>query len=286
VPTANSLAFAAQISELLDIPFDKDAIDAQARSLHEGMFEALIDALELDANAVKMQSGYYFATRAFAINSVEGTPQIGVDITFDYWLSALNLICAIATFETPTNQQWEGLALQTDSTFHLFDDARRFEQARDGLKPYLVDHHNLLNLSEGLARAMLVFTFCHELAHCHLDHLNQPANVSQELDADKLAAQYFLTLLEKGAQLADTTIFVDIKLAGAPLILMQLLNVHEQWLAHQGRLHASDTHPHALNRLNNILPLFEPFLNETATTIVDAMTLGAEDIGRILPRVP
>lgn len=279
VPTEGSLAFAAQMSELLNIPFDRDSTEDLSRQLHETMFKELITILKIDAESVQFESGYFFATRAFALRGKDGAPQINIDTTFDYWISTLCLLGAIATFETSDRKQWSNLIEQVDATFHLFDDARQFAQAREGMTPFLINYHHLLNLSEGLARAMLVFTLCHELAHCRLDHLSEPSDKQQELDADRLAAQFFLAVMEHGRHDNHTTVHIDPKVSGAPIIFMHLLNLHEAWQAQQGRsLKASSQHPYALDRLANIEPLLSPIQDDTVRSVINGMIAGIGDI--------
>lgn len=279
VPTEGSLAFAAQISELLGLRFDRAEIEAQSKTLYETMFMDLTTVLEIDPVTVRFQSGYFHATRAFVLSGRDGAAQINLDTTFDYWTSALSLLAAIATFEVPSATQWEGLARQVDAAFHLFDDATRFAAAREGMMPYLAGYHHLLNLSEGLSRAMLVFTLCHELAHCRLDHLDKPADQSQELEADRLAAYDFLKVIAYGRGNRDTTIHVDPKVAGAPIVFMHLLDLHEAWLLHQGReLNRLGGHPRAAERLAAIAPILTPAQIETAKTVLEGMIAGIADI--------
>ncbi len=279
VPTDGSLAFAAQISALLDIPFDRDEVEALSRQLYETMFEDLVSVLQIDPDSVRFESGYFFATRAFVLPSEEGIPQINIDTTFDYWISTLCLLASVATFEVPDRARWTGLLEQVDATFHLFDDAKRFARARDGMTPFLTDFHHLLNLSEGLSRTVLVFVLCHELAHCQLGHVGGPSDKDEELAADRIAAQLFLRVVAFGARNNDTMIHIDPKVAGAPIIFMQLLELHETWLARQGRAVAdSSRHPRACDRLKTIEPILLPELSEVACNVIDGMKAGIDDI--------
>lgn len=279
VPTDGSLAFAAQISALLDIPFDRDEVEALSRELFETMFSDLVSVLQIDPDSVRFESGYFFATRAFALPRKDGTPQINIDTTFDYWISTLCLLASVATFEVPGPARWTDLLEQVDATFHLFDDAKRYARARDGMTPFLTDFHHLLNLSEGLSRAMLVFVLCHELAHCQLGHMNAQEDKHTELDADRLAAQLFLRVVAFGAQNNDTTIHIDPKVAGAPIIFMYLLALYEAWLARQGRDFADTSrHPNARDRLECIEPILLPELSEVACNVIDGLKAGIDDI--------
>ncbi|MBL27247.1 MAG: hypothetical protein CMM50_06835 [Rhodospirillaceae bacterium] len=277
VPTKASLDFAEQIAALTGLPFDREAVAADSLSLHETMFADLVRILGLEADEIEFRSGSYFAVRAFAVRAESGAAHVGLDLTFDYWLAALAHLGVIATCEVLSQAQLQAIARQVNETFLLFEDASRFRSVREGLKPYLAGYPHLINLSEGLGRAMLVFTLCHELAHCRLGHLDRPGSREIELEADRAAAELFLEVGRHGESDRATTVHVDPKVAGAPIILMHLLALHEAWLTFHG-ITLDSTRPRAAERLAGIEPLIRPSLDEIAAYVVDGVANGIADI--------
>lgn len=283
VPTKASLDLVRQLAELTGLPFDEEAVSDEAHSLYELMFDDLTSTLGIDPESVRFQSGYYFAPRAFAARHPSGRPQISLDTTFDYWISALSHFGVMAMCEPLTEGAIRDLAGQVHQTCLLFEDASLFEPVREAHLPYLARYPHLLNLSQGLARAMLVFTLCHELAHCRLDHLSTPDSPDQELAADRQAAELFLRIVRHGENNPGTTIHVDPKIACAPMALMHLIGLHEAWLNRQGsRDKGGGKHPPASKRLDAVTSVLEPHLNETAVYVLTGFVAGLEDIRSVL----
>lgn len=88
-PTAEALALARQVAEVLGLPFDADAVAADSVALHERYFADLCQVLCRDPARFRLESGLFFATRVFAGLDRANTPTISVDLAFDYWLFAL-----------------------------------------------------------------------------------------------------------------------------------------------------------------------------------------------------
>ena len=229
VPNAAALAMAGDIAARLGLPFDAQAVAEQSRSLYENMFADLKQVLEIEAPP-RLESGSYSLTRLFLTPDAARAPVIVLDIYFDYWIAALSQIAAIATFTVPDKPLWLALGARMSETFELFVEPSRFETARQNMAPLFADHGELMNISFGMARAMTIFALCHELAHWQCGHLDQAPGAEQELEADREAASLFLRLVQRGEKAAETSVFIDPKVAGAPLLLARPLARHSRFL--------------------------------------------------------
>ena len=287
VPTSSSLDFAEQIARLTGLDFDREAVIDQGLTLFESMFQELAAILKLPDDAIKFRSGYYFEARIFAAKDEAGTSQVSLDETFDYWLFALSHLTVIAMCEQLSEAEFQRLAQRVNETFLLFEDASRYQRVREGLKPYIADYAHLLNLSQALARAMLVFTICHELAHCRLEHLDRPADKAMELEADAIGAELFCKVVEFGHENSNTAVHVDPKVAGAPLALTRLLEFHERWLSRNNSgATESSTHPTAAERLAQVEPILAPHLDETARYVLEGFGAAVNDMESFLLGTP
>lgn len=284
LPTETSLDLAGQIAELTGVPFDRDAVNAQGQNLHQIMFSDLCMVLDLSPDEFEFHAGLYYATRVFSGRRSDGSETINLDLTLEFWLSAMTLIATIATFEVTTDEDWSALLQETDRLMTLFVDADQFYQIRDGLKPHLATYAHLLNVSHAMARAMLVFCFCHEIAHHQLEHLDMEAGKDQELEADRHAARMFLKIVESGEKAHDTTVFIDRKVACAPLALTSLLGILEVWLERQGNDAAASQskHPRARERYEVLAPIIVPQLDDTGDNLHQGMIAGIADIKKCL----
>ena len=284
VATDASLDFAEQVAKLAGLPFDRDQARTEAASLEATIFSDVCKLTDLSPEEFRFEAGAYFQTRVFAMRDDQGRGTIALDRTFEYWISCLCLLSAVATFETLSEREMARLSGQMDRTLNLFVDGSGFERSREEMKVYLVRYAHLLNISEGLARAMLVFTLCHEIAHHLLDHLSGPPSSDQEFEADQIAAERFFRIVDAGESARSSTAYVDPKISGAPLILAELMLLFEEWFAaaYGETESASDRHPGASERLERLVPVFADRLGETAQEIVHGFAAGIGDLRAML----
>lgn len=130
---------------------------------------------------------------------------------------------------------------------------------------------------------MTVFCLCHEIAHAQLGHLGQAPTTALETAADVRALDHYLALLDYGQGNRDTTVYVDPKVAGAPLVLMSLFALLEDWQAARASAgRRASPHPPAATRRAAIAPRLTPRLDPTALYLVEGLDQGITDIGRVL----
>ncbi|MEJ7926012.1 hypothetical protein WG908_04480 [Sphingobium sp. AN641] len=156
--------------------------------------------------------------------------------------------------------------------FDLYGHSGAFDRSRDYIAPYLLDPRyggDILKVTYPLARAMIVFILCHEIAHIQLGHLAREGAPELELEADAKAAAYFRQVVRYGQRDRDTHIHVDPKMAGAPLIFSMILELFEAWLiAKSVDLENDRQHPPAAQRTAQLQTLMADDLNEIALDIV------------------
>lgn len=185
----------------------------------------------------------------------------------------------MATFIPPDDRPMAQLTRVTDQLMAFFVDASVFEDVRHSMLPLITEYSELLNLTHGLARAMLVFVLCHEIAHIEAGHLHEPASRDRELAADQAAAGLFLEVIQVGERAHATHIFIDPKIACAPLLLTAFLDLLEAW--HQARFGAAPSqtnHPAAADRLAVLEPVLSPHFNDTAVNVLEGFRAGILDL--------
>jgi len=281
MPTVSSLSLAKKISILIGERFDQDAVAQKALILHDRMFTELTDILEIDTKNIRFQYGVHGIAKAFVGKNKENYNHIILDIVFDYCIFALSHFSIIATFKVLDKTEWKKMLADIVQTFQLFDDAHQYEVTREILLPYLVQYGDCLNLSYSIARAMLVFALCHELAHIDFEHLEKDISLplSLELEADELAVEYFLKLVKYGEHSSDTHVHVDTKVACAPLLLMQLFTLHEKW-CYSKKSAETTSYKHMMSeRLIKIHQKLYPHLSKKSRYLIEGMTKGISDIG-------
>ncbi len=89
----------------------------------------------------------------------------------------------------------------------------------------LTNHHDCLELSHALSRAMIVFVICHEIAHVALEHPSTMPSRDNEIAADAYATEMFQRVVANSANAGS--IFIHHKLTFAPLLLFRLLGLVE-----------------------------------------------------------
>ncbi|MEQ8749142.1 MAG: hypothetical protein RIC52_05135 [Amphiplicatus sp.] len=284
VATDASLDFAEQVAKLAGLPFDRDQVRADAASLEARLFGDVCKLTGLSSESFRFEAGAYFHTRIFAALDDRGRNTIALDRTFEYWISCLCLLSAVATFEEMTEPELAQLCSQVDRTLNLFVEGSSFDRSREEMKTYLVRYAHLLNISEALARAMLVFALCHEIAHHMLGHLSAVKSRGQEFEADKMALGYFFKIVSAGNAARSSTAYIDPKVAGAPLILTELIVLLDEWHAsvYGGMPNDGGDHPGAAERLDRLKPMFEGRLNETALQVVRGFDAGIGDLRAML----
>ena len=157
---------------------------------------------------------------------------------------------------------------------------------RDEMKVYMVRFAHLLNVSEALSRAMIVFALCHEVSHHKLDHLRSTVSRKQEFEADELGLRYFLRVVDAGEAARESSVYIDPKVAGAPLILSHLFGLFEVWFqtTHGDTVTEAASHPSAEDRLARITPILVPNLSDTALEVVRGFSAGISDFREALTK--
>ncbi|MGB0696273.1 MAG: hypothetical protein ACPGOY_11530 [Rhodospirillaceae bacterium] len=278
--TDSSLDLAEQVALLAGLPFDREAVRQESKTVQGDIFADLCRVLGLEQSQYEFHFGLYYSARIFSVDNTKGKETIGLDLTFEYWLSAMTLLASVAAFEAPKRSTWPGLIEDIDRLMSLYLDATQYVDVRERVKPYHTTYAHLLNISEGLARAILVFCLCHEIVHHQKEHLKQAASKTQEIEADVQAAELFLQILGAGEKAKDTTVYIDPKIACAPLVMAHLFDLLEAWIEMQGfdLSESQSGHPRAFERYQAIDPILRPHMNETATTIENAIKAGVADI--------
>lgn len=277
--TESSLDIAEAIAKSLGQSFDRDAVAKQSEDYLENIFSDLLDLLEIDPSTISFQSGIYPKARTFAALTKEGENHVVMDMVFEFWISSatqINTIIATQVLETNTFDQ---IGKITEEIFSLFSESHRFKVVREKFLPLMLDYPDCLNLSHALSRSMTLFVMCHEIAHCQLDHLHKTQSRELELQADKLAAEYFLKIVLRDKSQIKNSAFIDPKVAAAPILLMRLLETYEIWQNAKGiDISLSSSHPKAVERIDTISPIIQPNLDEKALHILDGMSKALEDL--------
>lgn len=282
VPTQQSLDFAERVSEAMGLPFDREAVRQQAHTLYSDMFYDLAHILGIDDNSIRFETGVFHTARIFSANQTSGTPIVALDMVFEHWVFSLTHLLAVCTFTLPDKNEYERIYNDIDLLFQLFENAHLYERSRDSMIHYIVQYEELLNFSGALARAMIVYALCHEMAHCTQGHLDKPTCIQTELEADRIAADYFLQVMEYGRVQTQTFVHIDPKIACAPIMLPMILQLHEIWLVSKGvNVENITDHPAAEQRICQARQVIEPHLNTTAAELLRGMTLAFEDIRKL-----
>lgn len=277
--TESSLDIAEAIAKSLGQAFDRDAVAKQSENYLEDIFSDLLNLLEVNPSTISFQSGIYPKARTFAALTKEGENHVVMDMVFEFWISSatqINMIIATRVLDAHTFDQ---IGKVTDEIFSLFSESHRFKLVREKFLPFILEYPACLNLSHALSRSMTLFVMCHEIAHCHLGHLHKTQSRELELQADKLAAEYFLKIVLRGKTQIKNSAFIDPKVAAAPILLMKLLEIYEIWQkAKDIDISLSSSHPKAAERIDTISPIIKPNLNEIALELLDGMSKALDDL--------
>ena len=284
VATDASLDFAALVAQLSGLPFDREQVRNDAANIGLTIFNDLCRMAELDRDRFRFETGSYFQTRIFSLNDKEGGNIVALDRGFDLWLSSMCLLSAVATFEVLTDKDFAQLCDQTERMLALFVENSGYDRRCEEMKAYLVRYAHLLNVSEALSRAMLVFALCHEIAHHELGHLTKEASPDMEFEADALGLRLFLKVFDAGDAARESTFYIDPKVVGAPLILSHLIELLETWCVNEDGMSSADTirHPAAAQRMARLNPLLRPRLNETAGEALKGFAAGIGDLRKAI----
>ncbi|WP_218128486.1 hypothetical protein [Rhodospira trueperi] len=281
-----SLDLAEELAHRAGIPFDRAEAAALSRHLYETCFAAIVDALGFDPDAVAFSPEVFGLTTTFITADPEGGAPGGrilFDETFDLWLFALSHYSTIAAFVPIDDAGFLSLLDKMKRGLLLLARPTTRPRVLEDLRPELKTHHECLNLSGGLARALVVFVLCHEIAHGRLGHLDQREGPEIELEADREAARMFLSIVAQGDALRQSPIYIDRKLAGVPVILPRWLALVEQRMkALTGRPANHTAHPDPDRRAEATAVLLRPRMGETATVLLDALESGIDDFRRAM----
>lgn len=275
-PSEDGLDLAASIAVALGEPFDRAGVAAQARTLHETMFDDLMKSLSPDGERPAFNSGIYPVARSFAGVSKHGVSHVVLDLIFDFWVFATGHLMVVKATKNLDDIESRELRDALTDLFSLFVDNHRFTHLRDRLRPFLLPYPDCLNLSHAMTRSMTVSVLCHEYAHITLGHLQERTSPEQEFAADARGGEYFLAHVGNSSA-RDTTVYVDPKIAGAPVLLLRIFALYEHWLTKDGKPLASN-HPPARERAARLDALVRPHLTERAVYILDGMSAALEDL--------
>ena len=281
--TDASLNLAQDIARAMNIPFDKEAVRKQSGTLYDDMFADIVKVLGLDNEEIEFHSGIYYQTRAFALQKDRGIPLVALDMVFDHWVFSLTHLLSISAFSAPDPDEYSRITEDVSGLFKLFTNASVYEATRERSAYYLHAYSDLINLSGALARAMVVFVLCHEIAHCTLGHLKKDASIKSEMEADTQALHSFIKIMEHGAHNPQTSIHIDPKIICAPVILTMILEFYEDWASRQlTEFNFSDHHPSAQERLQIAKSILEPYYVDASKQIVKGMEMAIAEMAEFL----
>lgn len=272
-----SLDLAEQIAASVGQEFDREAVRALAEALHQAMFDDLLGVLELGVTPPQLHAGIFGYPRAFSAKTTSGENAVAIDMVFDFWVLFSAIIVCVVTFTVPNEGERRVLAKDIQTLFELFLARQDYLKVRRELAHYLLNPKykgQTLSMAFAMARAMIVFVLCHELAHVVLDHHDNEEgdDASMEFEADALAAEYFLKVVEHGKVTNQTYIHIFPPLACAPLVLTMIFELYETWLESVGLGSAkSGTHPPAIERTKKLQDIMQRHLDEKA----DEVAVGA-----------
>lgn len=275
--TNTSLALAKQIADKLGHTFDDIEVATQVGNLHEQYFNEIRQALNIDSHTLEFLAGNYRLTNAFAGFNSAGNSMVGFDELFDFWLVDLTHLTMIAACEPLSWEAYQELVHVLAARMNVRIDPYAHEETRDLSKPFFLNYADLLfQISHPFSKAMIAFIICHEIAHCVLGHLDGPASVEKELEADTQAIEYFLKLIDAGSKLE--TIRVDGKLASAPLVLIAFFDLSDRRTAYlTGCPLQYIDHPTPATRLENIQPYLSSRLVNEAHHLYDGLFRTIDD---------
>ncbi|MGQ3284171.1 hypothetical protein [Bosea sp. (in: a-proteobacteria)] len=279
VASEDGLDLAETIATALGLPFDRQAVSVQAETLHEVMFADLAKSLGLDTGALEFRSGVYVRSRAFAGMSRAGVPNIVLDLVFDFWIFALGHIMVVMGTVELSGEAVGRLHRVLDDVFSLLVDNHRFTRLRESVRPLMLEYPDRVDLSHALARSMSVSVMCHELAHIHLGHLGRSAAMEDEFEADALGCEYFLRHVGNENARLSSTVYVDPKIAAAPVLLLRIFDLYEAWRGKRGGGgRTSSLHPASAERADRLEVVLRPHLGEHALHILDGMSAALRDL--------
>lgn len=269
-PTRSSLDFARAIAGRMDRDFDEAEVSRLAHNLYAVMYADLVRLLDLQSPP-QLDAASYSLTRVFLALDRERRPTIVLDMIFDFWLFAATHLTSVATFNAMPRDKALHFINVFEAVLNLFVTGAGYKNVRAQVAPYLLDYPRELNISSAMSRAMTVFALCHELAHAECQHLGKPGSREQEDEADREATAYFLRIVRQQETARGSHVYVDPKVAGAPIVMMQLFDIAEGWLEAQSLIgDRQEIHAPAAERGRNIEALLTPALASVAREITEA----------------
>ena len=268
-----SLDLAEQIAASVGQDFDREAVRELAEALHQAMFDDILGVLDLGVTPPQLHAGIFGYPRAFSAKTTSGENAVAIDMVFDFWALFSAIIVCVTTFTAPDEDERRLLAKDIQTLFELFLARRDYLTVRRDLAHYLLNPKykgQTLSMAFAMARAMIVFILCHELAHVTLGHheKEEDDDSSLEFEADALAAEYFLKVVEHGKITNQTYIHVFPPLACAPLVLTMVFELYETWLESVGLGAAMpNTHPPAIERTKKLQDIMQRHLDDKADEI-------------------
>jgi len=250
-PNDRGLDASAMIAERLGIRFSRQQTAKHSQELATLYFKDIADTVPHLVAGLDIEQGSINSIDAF-IEPYKTQGWVFVDDRLDIWLFGLNVITTFkACYRTEDDEdqqlsEWikEYLAMATSS--HL---AARQMQVRNETEKLFSNYADMLLPANALSISMIVFIMCHEIAHAHLGHLDQPENPDNELAADQLAYDIFLRIAEKRDQLAHAQI--DQSTTSAPCLM--LCYFRALTIASTGKDIGTTEHPPVSERIDALL---------------------------------
>ncbi|MEO1194233.1 MAG: hypothetical protein AAFY02_20940 [Pseudomonadota bacterium] len=278
-PSEAGLDFAEQIAKAMGMPYDRAQIAELAPRVYDAFYDDLVTLLERDPAQTIFRSGRYPEVRVFAASDSQSRPHVVLDEDFYFWVFGLGHVMTILAGQHLNRQQREKVDHLTIELFALLSSAQRSNRVRDIFAPFYFEYARWLRTSEPVGRAMMGFVLCHELAHIDLGHLGREPSRDLELEADRLAADYFMRVVEACKTKRTHHLIVDPRLAGAPILLMRLLKIYETWL--EGRASGSiddSRHPRAEERLALVADILTPMLTDGGQFYLNGLAEGLDKL--------
>jgi len=279
------LYVAQTIARLMGVDFDQETTRETANNLHRNYFDKLKSILGPTVGEVEFDASAMRLINAFAEHSEQQTERIYFDEQLDFWLLTCTHLTVVAACKQLESDEYQELISLLLATLEVPSNPYLHEQNRPRFKQFLFAHHDCLELSHALSRAMIVFTICHELGHVVLGHTRSDESLTQEMEADELAVTFFARLIEAGSSAGQ--IFVHRKLSGAPILMMHCFDMFERYRSKQtGRNPSRRTHPHPLSRGKRVSERLSKYLDADALYVLNGCIAALEDIARLAELAP
>jgi hypothetical protein len=193
---ADGLAVVREVAKKIDGLFDEQLTRETSDRFHQSYFEELRKILGPQILQANFEAASLRRVNAFA-EAPSGEPEkVFFDEQLDFWIMTCTHLTAVAACKTLDPGPYRDLVDLFLDTLDVPADPLLHEFFRPRFKPFLIQHHDCLELSHALSRAMIVFVILREVAHITLGHTALQPSPDQEFEADALRS----LLLSKGSR--------------------------------------------------------------------------------------